>query len=1020
MNRKHVVLLACIPLVLGSQRETATFDFGWRHRLGLHADGAPPQGSAWPLPNNTGPGTKPAPAQLGYDDSDWSRVRLPHDGLVAEGPSNVTCPSGCSGRSFIPRSVMWYRKSFMLLADWWVPVDVDADRSSIWLEFDGVFRSTIVYLNGVIVAQNAQGYLGFDVSLSSPAAVAALRSNPDPAEQPHVLALFVDPDTGAGFSPSRRSGWWYEGGGLYRHARIVKANPLNFAPYGVVARSSVSGTSSAVLQLLGTVRNQGSKPVADGRASIEFTVVGPDGRLAAGPIRASLGAVAGTGGTKTVNATATVTGSALKLWSAQSPALYVVSARILFVSPAPEVEADVVNITHGIRTIVFRGADAGPSCTVNGKPWKWRGFCDHDNFAVVGMAVPDRIKLFRAQMSRAVGGNSRRTSHNPPDPVMLDIYDRLGMLVMDETRQFNSRPNSVANMATMVRRDRNHPSVAMWSFCNEVFCEPPSTDLNASEPQAGALPFHTVTMAADPTRPTAANTPGWHGHWPPFIADDRLTNTIEIQGFSHAGGGPSGSPALFHKMHPNKPVFGSECCSCNTFRDEDVGCTSSNGQQICIQKSFAADCSQTQTNVYNLPKWAVGTMVWTLFDYIGEPSGTWPNVIGSFGQFDVAGFPKGQAFWYKSQWLLRIDDSSADKPFVTGANSSNPPLHQVRIVESWEKPSSNPPPGYPAPDNWPVPARCNLTYFRETCSPNASVSLDSCMECMQEHQIRMCQAQCCGEDTWATLCRTHGVKPPPSPPIATNKKNITVYSDGASVELFVNGKLQSAQALPIQPTGGDGIGTVQTWAQWNDIEWSAGNITAVARDAAGRRVAAHTRATNGPVARLMLSLDAPSPKSGTGSKLLLDGQDAALIRASVLDASGQVVHNAANVITFAVVSGPGMLQGAHNGKNFQHGRSDANSVEAYHGLARAVVRSTSVAARPEAERRLMVAIDVDTEEGVGLNPNVEGDSATSDIHVTATTPGIPTASIVIPVSLDPMSDSVLAVANAAAGSMVSF
>ena len=227
--------------------------------------------------------------------------------------------------------------------------------------------------------------------------------------------------------------------------------------------------------------------------------------------------------------------------------------------------------------------------------------------------VADRLKLFRAQMSRSVGGNSRRTSHNPPDPVMLSIYDRLGMLVMDETRQFNSHPQSVNNMAELVKRDRNHPSVAMWSFCNEVACEPPAKQPNASEPQAGAALFHAKATDADPTRPTSANTPGWRGHWPPYTPDDRLTDAIEIQGFSHGGGGKGGNAVQFHASHPQKPVFGSECCSCNTFRDEDVGCESSDGHEVCTQKSFAADCSQTQTNVYNLPEFIVGTMVWTLF-----------------------------------------------------------------------------------------------------------------------------------------------------------------------------------------------------------------------------------------------------------------------------------------------------------------------------------------------------------------------------------------------------------------------
>ena len=152
--------LLCVVLPLTVQaREVVSFDFGWRTRLGFHV--SPQPNTLWPLPNNTSPGLNPAEAQPDFDDSSWERVRLPHDGLVAEGPSNVTCPSGCSGRSYIPRAVMWYRKAFLLPDDWLLT----RNQTSIWLEFDGIFRATIVYLNGDIIAQNTQGYLGFEVPL---------------------------------------------------------------------------------------------------------------------------------------------------------------------------------------------------------------------------------------------------------------------------------------------------------------------------------------------------------------------------------------------------------------------------------------------------------------------------------------------------------------------------------------------------------------------------------------------------------------------------------------------------------------------------------------------------------------------------------------------------------------------------------------------------------------------------------------------------------------------------------------
>jgi len=507
-----------------------------------------------------------------------------------------------------------------------------------------------VYLNGYPIARNANGYLGFQVTLSGADTPTGLLRG-DGA--PNVLAIFVDADTGAGFSDSVRTGWWYEGGGIYRHARLVRAGLLTFARDGIAASSSIKwakdGTAlEAMLTVTSTVQNDG--PVAITGASINFTLV--EHRTGAVVGVSSASSVGHIAARETVNASGTISVASPLLWTLRTPELYTVIAQLWQAEVEAESGAvanlvDAVNTTHGFREIVFSGAGGTlPSCALNGRPFKWRGFCDHDNYAVVGMGVPDRIKLYRAQMSRAVGGNSRRTSHNPPDPVMLSIYDALGMMVMDETRIFDSRPSSVDAMAGLVRRDRNHPSVAMWSFCNEVACE--ASTANASEPQAGAPLFAQAVVSADPGgRPTSANTPGWHGNYPPWIATDELTRNIDIQGFSHSGGVPwstSEAPGKFHAMAPfsTKPVFGSECCSCNTMRDEDVGCESSNGQQVCVQKSFAADCSQAQTEVYDLPDFIVGTMVWTLFDYYGEPSGGWPFTISSFGQFDLAGFPKAQ------------------------------------------------------------------------------------------------------------------------------------------------------------------------------------------------------------------------------------------------------------------------------------------------------------------------------------------------------------------------------------------
>lgn len=187
-------------------------------------------------------------------------------------------------------------------------------------------------------------------------------------------------------------------------------------------------------------------------------------------------------------------------------------------------------------------------------------------------------------------------SHNPPIPALLDILDRVGVFVMDENRDFANTTGDVHNMGDMVRRDRNHPSVVVWSFCNEAGCERAET---------GGPPFQAIAKAVDPSRNTLANM---------FTYGDLLSNTIDVQGFSHRNGGIYDA---FHKAEPKKAVWGSECCSCMTMRGEDAV----NKSASVRQTSFNAPCVQQQTNWTNGRDFVIGSMVWTAFDYLVSAPG---------------------------------------------------------------------------------------------------------------------------------------------------------------------------------------------------------------------------------------------------------------------------------------------------------------------------------------------------------------------------------------------------------------
>jgi len=223
-----------------------------------------------------------------------------------------------------------------------------------------------------------------------------------------------------------------------------------------------------------------------------------------------------------------------ELWTSPKPYLYNLTATVSACGSPEQAaqELDALSTTTGFRSLRY---DADHGFFLNEQHYKVRGFCDHNDLANVGMAVTDRLHLFRAQASRSVGGNGRRTSHNPAAPVMLDIYDRIGITVMDENREFANNSEYVSNMGSMVKRDRNHPSIIIWSFCNEAGCE--------GALEAGGPRFREITYAMDGSRPVLANM---------FTFNDLLSKTIDVQGFSHQSRGKLDS---CHKAMPDKPIF---------------------------------------------------------------------------------------------------------------------------------------------------------------------------------------------------------------------------------------------------------------------------------------------------------------------------------------------------------------------------------------------------------------------------------------------------------------------------------
>ena len=312
--------------------------------------------------------------------------------------------------------------------------------------------------------------------------------------------------------------------------------------------------------------------------------------------------------------------SGAELWSVPRPYLYTLVTTVL----VGGVAVDAKNESVGVRNVAW---DADRGLLLNDQPVKMRGFCNHESWAAVGAALPDRIDLHRVQQMRGVGGNAWRTSHNPPEPVLLAIADRLGLLVLDENRVLATNANCegcsnvpayagdpAEDMFQLARRDRNHASVIFYSECNEAGCGNGSL-------LAGDLVERVkeAAYAADGSRAVAANM-GWIS---PIRPRTPMSDALDVMGFSHAS---YADVLAFHQAEPQKPLVMSECCSCETQRGEDADLP--HNETAVFYSNENAACLAAQTQASNGPEWMAGTFVWTMFDYVGEPD-RWPHVSSS-------------------------------------------------------------------------------------------------------------------------------------------------------------------------------------------------------------------------------------------------------------------------------------------------------------------------------------------------------------------------------------------------------
>jgi beta-galactosidase len=557
-----------------------------------------------------------------FRDTDWTSIRLPHDWAI-EGPFD---PHLNPHTGALPAfGIGWYRKTFA--------VPASQNNSYFSIEFDGAMSNSQVWLNGSKLGERPYGYISFGFDLNE-----YLRFGTE-----NVIAVRL--------APEDHSSRWYPGAGIYRNTWLNVTGPLHVARWGTYITTPEVSSDRASVALKTALRNRYSREAS---AELYSSILDAAGNVVAqhtDNVRIGPGAI------ETIATNLSV--ERPERWDIDRPHLYTLLSEV----------RDGQQVTHtyrtpfGIRTIAF---DKDRGFSLNGRHLRLHGVCDHHDLGALGAAVNRRAIERQLQILKKAGVNAIRTSHNPPAPELLDLCDRLGFLVMNEAFDMWRIPKvpngyskyfeqwSERDVRDMVRRDRNHPSIIMWSIGNEV------SEQGHAEGGQEARRLVEFFRQEDPTRPTTSAF-----NVPDGAIKNGLAAAVDIPGINY-------KPWMYEQLHKDHPTWifcGSETASC----------VSSRGAYHLPLEKYAKHPS-LEISSYDIitASWAyipdvefsfqernpniLGEFVWTGFDYLGEPtpyfdyrpgadnSHDWPARSSYFGMVDLAGFPKDRYYLYQSFW----------------------------------------------------------------------------------------------------------------------------------------------------------------------------------------------------------------------------------------------------------------------------------------------------------------------------------------------------------------------------------
>ena len=597
MNSVKIILVLAVlfsnATMLAQQskesREKLCIDMNWKFQLG-------DQNSA---------------EKISYDDSKWRILDLPHDWSI-EGKYSESEPTGSSG-GYLPTGIGWYRHHFE------VPKSDLSKKISVL--FDGVYMNSDVWINGHHLGKYPYGYSSFYYDLSKYLTTGK-----------NVIAVRVDNSK----QPNTR---WYTGSGIYRHVWLVKTNPVYFSMWGVYVTTPFVSADSAIIAVQSKIENNSNSAK---ELVLRATIIDKNGKIISvseTPFNVESGKQSEVG-TKIKIANP-------KLWSIESPNLYKLQTSIV----ERKNTIDDVVTTFGVRSISY---DVDKGFSLNGKHVKMNGVCIHHDGGCLGAAVPEKVWERRLKLLKEMGCNAIRTSHNPPAPELLDLCDEMGFLVMDEPFdewKYGKRKYGYyeyfddwweKDLTTMIHRDRNHPSIVLWSAGNEI------PEQKSENGVAMLKSMMDVYHKEDPTRPVTLACDN-------IAADGGATtlnflNELDIVGYNYVDRWHERRELMYsidRHDHPNWKMIGTESIS-NSGGIRGGYSLGDDPNVVKANYNYRMIDAEQLWKFVSVHDYVIGDFMWTGFDYLGESN--WPAKNDNFGVLDLCGFPKDGFYFYQSQW----------------------------------------------------------------------------------------------------------------------------------------------------------------------------------------------------------------------------------------------------------------------------------------------------------------------------------------------------------------------------------